>query len=95
MRTKQKASNAIFNGNIIKQLVFSSKTIKITWKEVGSAPLTPKENIFIKKADVQWHKAERLLGLAVTWSYILRFTLLYRGFHNYSDAWKFGIYVLV
>ena len=57
MRTKQNAINAIFNGNIDKQVVFgnkqvvfSSKTIKINWKQVGSAPLTSKEIIFISKS---------------------------------------------
>ena len=50
MRTKQNASNAVFNENITKQVVFSSETLKINWKEVGSAPLTPKEIIFISKS---------------------------------------------
>ena len=40
----------ISNGNINKQVVFSSKMMKINWKQVASASLTSKEIIFISKS---------------------------------------------
>ena len=47
---KKSASNAIFNRNINKIVLFPSKTIKINWKQVRSAFLTLKEIILIPKS---------------------------------------------